>query len=118
MPVRDWRLRIQDILDRIRRIERYTAGMTLESFEADERTIDAVVRNLEVIGEAARHVPEDVLLRYPGIPWAEMRGMRNLLIHEYFGVSLPILWHTVRHNLPPLVGNLQQILDQADERSS
>lgn len=75
-------MRLQDIADAIARIPRYTAGHTRESFLADERTIDAVVRNLEVIGEAARHVDAGTCARCPGIPWQDMRDMRNLLIHE------------------------------------
>lgn len=103
MSPRDWTLRVEDILEAIGRITQYTAGMTQETFRADQKTIDAVIRNIEIIGEAARHVPEDVVTRYSHLPWAEMRGMRNVLIHEYFLVSVPILWQTVTQNLPPLV---------------
>lgn len=112
MPPRDWQLRLQDILDSIDRVQRYTDGMTFASFCADDKTIDAVVRNFEIIGEAARHIPQNIETRYPQVPWVEMRGMRNLLIHEYFGISLPILWHTLTHNLPPLPPLLQHILDE------
>jgi uncharacterized protein with HEPN domain len=112
MSPRDWTLRIEDILQAIDRITQYTKGMTWETFSADQRTLDAVIRNVEVIGEASRHVPEDIIARYPRIPWAEMRGMRNILIHEYFLVSVSILWQTATHNLPPLVPELQQILDE------
>lgn len=114
MPPRDWTMRIRDILDSIDRVQRYTAGMTFEAFCADDKTIDAVVRNFEIIGEAARHIPPDIEARYPHVPWVEMRGMRNLLIHEYFGVSLSILWHTLTHNVPPLPPLLQTILDETD----
>jgi hypothetical protein len=73
------------------RIAEYTAGMSYEAFLGNRLVIDAVVRNLEVIGEAARHIPEKVQRQFPDIPWVEMKGMRNILIHEYFGVSLEIL---------------------------
>ena len=112
MSPREWNLRAEDILQAIERIAQYTAGMTWETFSADWKTIDAVIRNIEVIGEAARHVPEEMVARYPHIPWDEMRGMRNILIHEYFLVSVPTLWRTVTQNLPPLTLQLQRILDE------
>ncbi len=91
MSPRDWMLRIRDIIQAIDHVERYTAGLSFEEFQADQKTIDAVLFNLQLIGEAARHVPEDVTSRYPQIAWADIRGARNVLIHEYFGVSLPIV---------------------------
>ncbi len=112
MSPRRWDLRLNDILEAMAKIALYTEGMTLESFAGDAKTVDAVVRNLEIIGEAATHLPDELLDRYPHIPWHEMRGMRNVLIHEYFGVSLPILWQTVIHNLPSLRPLLQEILDR------
>jgi uncharacterized protein with HEPN domain len=72
--------------------------------------VDAVIRNLEIIGEATKHIPEEVLKKHPDLPWPEMRGIRNVLIHEYFGVSLPILWETTQINLPPLIPALKRIL--------
>lgn len=99
MPPRDWKLRIEDILDAIEKIQRYTAEMTFDKFVADEMRLDAVVRNITTIGEAARHVPKDVQDRYPNVPWADMRDIRNVVTHEYFRLSLPILWHTTQQNL-------------------
>ncbi len=110
MPRREWKLYVQDILQAIAKIERFTAGMNLASFTSDEKTVDAVLRNIAVIGEAARHVPEDVQRRHPAVPWAEMRAIRNIVVHEYFGVSLPILWNTVTSNLPPLIPLLEEVL--------
>jgi hypothetical protein len=92
------------------RIAEYTAGMSYEAFLGNRMVIDAVVRNLEVIGEAARHIPDDVQTRFPDVPWVEMKGMRNILIHEYFGVSLEIVWKTVRENLPPVEPKLRELL--------
>lgn len=112
MSSRNWQLRTSDILDAIDKISRYTAGMTLATFAADEKTVDAVLRNLEVIGEAARNLPDDFIARHPQIAWHEMRGMRNIIVHEYFGVSLPIIWETVEKDLPPLVPLLKELLDQ------
>lgn len=112
MPSRAWRFRIQDILECISRIEAYTAGMTYPTFRENQMVIDAVVRNLEIIGEAASHVPAEVQQRHPHLPWDEMRGIRNVLIHEYFGVSVEIVWKTVRENLPQVILDLEALLRQ------
>ena len=95
------------------RIEEYTAGLRFEEFAADRKTVDAVVRNIEIIGEAAGSIPEDVQSRYPAVPWRQMRGMRNVLAHRYNEVSRPILWQTVTDNLPPLLSTLRAILEDA-----
>lgn len=112
MPPREASDRIGEILEAIDKIERYTEGMDLDGFRADERTIDAVLHNLTVIGEAANHVPDEVQTRHPGIPWKRMRGMRNVVVHEYFGVSLEIIWETVWNDLPPLVPRLRTLLEE------
>jgi uncharacterized protein with HEPN domain len=95
----------------VEKILSYTAGMDKAAFVADGRTTDAVVRNLIVIGEADGHVPEDVVTASPQIPWARMRGMRNLAVHEYFGIDVNVLWDTVRVNLPPLPPLLRELLE-------
>jgi uncharacterized protein with HEPN domain len=115
MPPRDWRTRIEDMLDAIAKIAEYTNGMTLESFASDNRTVDAVVRNFTIIGEAARHVPWEIESRYPDLPWADMRDMRNVVVHEYFGVNLKILWETSQLNIPPLGPRLRDILTREPE---
>ncbi len=103
---------MEDILEAVRKVERYTDGMTLEEFRDDEMAVDAVVRNIGVIGEAARHVPGEVQENYPSVPWTEMRGMRNVVIHEYSSVSVPIVWQTAKRNLPPLIPMLEEILER------
>lgn len=110
MPRRDWRLRIDDILEAITRIDTYTRGMTEDAFAQDSRTIDAVVRNLEIIGEASGQLDEAVLRAAPEIPWGKMRGLRNVVAHEYFGVDVGIIWHTARNDLPPLEAPLRRLL--------
>ena len=114
MPPRNWRLRVEDIVTAAESIEDYIREMSFEIFCQDKKTVDAVVRNLEVIGEAARHVPDEVRKRFPEIAWADMSDMRNVLIHEYFGVDLTILWKTIRADLPPLVPALKGVLSQKD----
>lgn len=111
MSPRNWRMRVQDILEAIQKIQEYAKGASLESLREDDRTVDAVVRNLTIIGEATRHVPVEIQTRYPDIPWNDMRDMRNVVVHEYFRVSYPILWRTIQSNLPPLVEQLQSLLE-------
>jgi uncharacterized protein with HEPN domain len=105
-------LRIEHLLQAIARIQRYTADLTLDTFSADEKTVDAVVRNFQVLGEAARHVPPDVQNKYPEVPWAIMQGMRNILVHDYFKVKVDIVWRTIQADLPPFVAPLQRILSE------
>ncbi len=102
MPRREWRLRVEDILDAIARIQRYVEGLTFEQFLADQKTVDAVVRNLEIIGEAVRHLSATQEGLQGEEPWVDIAGMRNILIHEYFGVDLKIIWHTIVEDLPKL----------------
>ena len=109
---RNWKIRITDILQCILKIRRFTKGYSFEDFQDDEKTIDSVLRNLEIIGEATRHVPEEIQKRYSEIPWAEMLTMRNIVIHEYHGVNLSIIWQTVKEDLPPLVAALKRILQE------
>ncbi len=111
MSPRDWRLRVEDILESIQKITRYLDGMTLDEFTADERTMDAVIRNFTIVGEAARHVPDEVVARAPGLPWQEMRGLRNVVVHAYFGVSADVLWTTARDDLPAIVPALRALLE-------
>ena len=116
MPPRDWRLRIEDMLDAARAIAGFVGefieSSDIDAFARDRKTVDAVVRNLEVIGEAARHVPESIRTRFPDVPWADIVGMRSVLIHEYFGVDFEILWQTIQNDLPALAQRLESILEE------
>lgn len=80
-------------------------------FKRMKKTIDAVIRNLIVIGEAARHVPDDISNKYFNIPWRAMGDMRNFAVHEYWGVEMRTIWKTIEEDLPPLVSGLQQIIE-------
>jgi uncharacterized protein with HEPN domain len=97
------------MLDAIEKIQRFTHGLDLEGFRSDAKTRDAVIRNLTVIGEAALHLPETVKTAQPGIPWREMQGIRNIVVHEYFGVSDEILWETIQTDLPALLAPLRAL---------
>lgn len=109
MSPRDSKFRLDDIIEALQRIEKYTEGLDYDGWKKDEKTIDAVIRNLEIIGEAANYVPELIQEKYSEIPWSQMRAMRNVLIHEYFGVDVDILWHTISEELPDLKNKLQAI---------
>jgi uncharacterized protein with HEPN domain len=93
MSKREPSVLLDDIRTSISRIERYTAGLDEESFLADEKTIDAVVRNLEIIGEAAKQLPADFKARHPAISWAQIAGLRNRIVHDYAGIDLKLVWH-------------------------
>jgi uncharacterized protein with HEPN domain len=113
VPPREWRLRIEDILESIIKIQRYTEGMTFDAFVDDEKTIDAVTRNFTIIGEAACHIPQEIEDRYQNVLWFRMRGMRNIVVHEYFGVDLPTVWQTIQQDISVLVPQLRHILEEA-----
>jgi uncharacterized protein with HEPN domain len=91
-----------DILEAIEKIERFTSDMRYEESIEDPKTVDAVLRNFEVIGEAAKNVPEDTRQEYDDVPWSEMAGMRDKLIHGYATVELQIVWTTIEEELPTL----------------
>ncbi len=107
---RDWSFRIADILNAIDKIEHYTHGMTLAQFRKNDLVIDAVIRNFEIIGEASKSIPQTIQENYSEIPWRQMSGMRNLLIHEYFGVDVDTVWHTAKKQLPILKDQLNKII--------
>lgn len=106
---RNWILRIQDIIQSINNIELYLEKITLAEFRKSNLIKDAVVRNFEIIGEASKHIPISIQSLYPDIPWKEMNGMRNILIHEYFDMEDDIVWHTAKKHLPKLKKQLVKI---------
>lgn len=114
---RDCRLYLDDILESIDKIEKYTEGLTIEQFSSDDKTIDAVIRNFAIIGEAAKHIPQSVRKKHPGIPWKEMTGMRDKLIHEYFGVRFDVVWDTIRKRLHEVRPQIEAVLNQLNEEA-
>ena len=102
---------LDNILDAAGKIETFTRGMSYEEFSGDDKTVYAVVRALEVIGEATTCIPRQVRERYPSLPWSEMAGMRDKLIHAYFGINKAIIWRTIRDDIPPLRSAVQRLLD-------
>ncbi len=109
---------MQDILEACRRVERYIFGLTYNDFLVDEKTQDAVVRNLEIIGEAAKNLPSELRKSHPSVPWRDMARMRDRLIHHYFGVNLDVIWEIITSDLPDVTpqieGIIQELNDHAD----
>ncbi len=116
MSRRLWKHRITDIIESIKKIQKYVEEMEFDDFQKDEKTIDAVIRNFIVIGEAAHHVPDDISAKYPNIPWRIMGDMRNFAVHEYWGVELRTIWKTIKDDLPPLVPGLNKVIDSEKDQ--
>ena len=114
MPPRGWRVRANDIVEAAKRAQSYAAGLTFEQFKSDSRNVDATSYAILVIGEAANSFSESIVRGAPEIPWADIRGMRNRIAHEYFGVDLEVLWYTVIEDLPGLQQAFQALLDRND----
>ena len=99
---RDPRLYLDDIFGAIEKIENYVEGLRFEDFSTDNKTIDAIVRNFEIIGEATKRISLETKEKYPQIPWKMMAGTRDKLIHAHFGVNLQVLWKAIKEDLPPV----------------
>jgi len=99
---RDWTFYVEDILESCNKILRYTDGISLEQFKEDEKTYDAVVRNLEIVGEAAKNIPEAIRAQMPSIEWKKTAGLRDVIAHAYFGIDDAILWDVVQQKIPEL----------------
>ena len=108
---------LQDILESLNRIDTYTEGVEYDSFSNNQMLIDAVIRNLEIIGEAARNVPKEIKDKYSEIPWKKMIALRNILIHEYFGVDESIVWEIIKTNLPEVRPNILKAIQEEGDFS-
>ena len=114
---RDYRLYLDDIIEAVRRIKQFTNNMDFEDFKVDIKTQDAVVRNLEIIGEASSRLPEKVHQSAPEIEWRKIVGIRNILAHEYFGISLPIIWDILQDKLDELYNTCLRLSSEFPDRS-
>lgn len=108
---------LEDILTALDKIERYTKDISFEELSKNDMAIDAVIRNLEVVGEASRNIPERIKRKYPFVEWKEAIGFRNVLIHDYFGIDLESVWDTIKNNLPTFKNNITKVLE-AEKRPS
>lgn len=113
---RNIRLYIRDILENMRDAEEFIRGMSYDQFAGDKRTVNAVLRSIEVVGEATKNVPDDIRSAYPQVPWKEMAGMRDKVVHFYFGVDKEIVWLVARDRIPALRPLIEQILDDIEMR--
>uniref|UniRef100_C6E6Y5 DUF86 domain-containing protein n=1 Tax=Geobacter sp. (strain M21) TaxID=443144 RepID=C6E6Y5_GEOSM len=109
---RDIRDYLVDMNDALQSIREFTQDMSYDEFCNDKKTIYAVTRAFEILGEAAKHVDEGTRCRYPGVPWRMIAGMRDKLIHEYFGIALDIVWSSVQEDLPELQRDLEPVLEE------
>jgi len=107
--MRDYKLYLDDILEAMKRIEKYVKGFTFEKIKKDSLVVDGVVRNLEIIGEAAK-IPVSIKEKYQNVEWKKIAGLRDILAHEYFGVDLEVLWDIVQRKLPVLKKQITGIL--------
>lgn len=107
---REYRVYLDDIIESTERIEKYTNGISYEDFSGSSIYIDAVARNLEVIGEAVKNLPSEIKQKYPEIEWKKIAGMRDILIHEYFGIDSKIIWDIIVNKLPELKKSVKKIL--------
>jgi uncharacterized protein with HEPN domain len=112
MP-RDYKVFLQDAVDAIDDVAEFVGNMPLDVFKADKKTLHAVVRNLEVIGEAVKAVPLEVRERHPQVPWQRIAGLRDILIHHYFRIDVDIVWDVVQNKLPELRNQIQIVLGDA-----
>jgi uncharacterized protein with HEPN domain len=115
MPDRIFTEYLEDILDAISKIREFIGNMDSATFSNDEKTSFAVIRALEIIGEASKNIPEEVRSSHPDLPWREMAGIRNKLIHDYFGVNLAVVWKTVKEDLPTLEPKIRSILEEQEQ---
>ena len=108
-------LYLEDIVSAINKIGKYTKRLSFNRLKKDGKTIDAVIRNLEIIGEASKHLPREIKEKYSNIPWKEIVGMRNKVIHEYFGVDVDILWDTINEDIPALKRKIRVLKSALDK---
>ena len=112
---RDWTFFLEDIQESCSRVLRYTQGMTFEQFRADDKTYDAVVRNLEIIGEAAKSLPDDVRAMMPDIEWSKTTGLCNIVAHAYFGINDEILWDVVQNKILPMKVAVDRFMEKREK---
>jgi uncharacterized protein with HEPN domain len=109
---RDWTFFLEDIQESCSRVLRYTTGMTFEQFKKDDKTYDAVMRNLEIIGEASKRLPDNIRATMPDIEWSKATGLRNIVAHAYFGISDEIVWDVVQNKIPSMKETVDRFMER------
>lgn len=107
---------VQDIVDHVDKAMRFVHGLSYDDFAENEEKVFAVVKTLEIIGEAARHLPKSLRDKYKAVPWKQVVGMRDRMTHEYFSVDVEVVWRTVHEDLPPLRDTAQKMLKDLAEK--
>lgn len=108
--MRDYKLYLDDIIKATRKIEKYTRNLSLGQLKKKELVVDAVARNLGIIGEAAKNIPANIKNKYPDVEWKKIAGLRDILVHAYFGIDLEVVWDIIKNNLPELKRKVSKIL--------
>jgi uncharacterized protein with HEPN domain len=106
---------LQDIQTAMNRIEEYLEGLDFKKFKQDYKTVDAVIRNFEILGEASKNLPAEIKEKYPKIPWQEMYYLRNKISHEYFGIDYEIIWDVAKNYLPENKKQIEEIIQQENK---
>jgi len=112
MSKRNWKILFEDIIESIEKIDNYTKNQTFEDFAHSPVVIDAVVRNIEIIGEASKNIPQEIQDKFRDIPWQKIKGIRNRIVHEYFSVDISIIWFIAKNELDSLKNSLQKHLNE------
>lgn len=110
MSKRTPKLLLEDIIESAEKILLYTNGISFDDFSKDNKTVDAVIRNFEIIGEASNLLPDEIKDKYPAINWYRIRGFRNRIVHDYFGVDLQIIWKIILEQIPGLITEMSKII--------
>ncbi len=110
--MRNQNIYLHDIIEAMKKIEEFVEGLTFEEFQKDDKTSSAVIRKFEILGEATKNISDDVRKKFSEIPWKEMAGMRDKLIHSYFGIDYKLVWSTIKNSIPKVKTVLKKILEE------
>jgi len=110
--MRDYKLFLKDIYEAVNAIQKFVGRMSFKKFSKDDKTISAVIKKFEIIGEAAKNLPPEITSKYKSVNWKDMAGLRDVLVHAYFGTELQLIWDTIKNDLPKLKKSLEDILKE------